>query len=149
MRTIDMPHEVKSPGWNNLVYINLLDDFLSSSHELLWAIDTNKKIILANQAYKRFVYEATGEYVRIDDPVLPHIEDINMSSKWDHFYDRALQGERFSVITNYLSSRRPVMIDTSFIPIVYSHHIMGTACIARNPKVKVQGDTLMDAVSPD
>jgi hypothetical protein len=61
MRTIDMPHEVKSAGWNHLVYGNLLDQFLSTNHELLWAIDTHKRIILANEAYTRFVYELTGE----------------------------------------------------------------------------------------
>lgn len=132
MRTIDMPHEVKSASWNHLVYGNLLDTFLSSSHELLWAIDTNKKIILANEAYKRFVFELTGERVKMDGPVLPVIDDAAMSAKWDSFYTRALHGEKFNIITNYLSLHEPVMIDTCFIPIVYSDHIMGTACIARN-----------------
>lgn len=134
MRTIDMPHEVKSASWNHLVYGNLLDTFLSTSHELLWAIDTNKKIILANEAYKRFVFELTGEHVKMDDPVLPQVNDLAMSAKWDNFYTRALHGEKFNIITSYLSNNEPVMIDTCFIPIVYSDHIMGTACIARNSK---------------
>ena len=136
MRTIDTPHEVKNASWNHLVYGNLLDAFLSSSHELLWAIDTNKRIILANEAFKRFVYELTGEYVKIDDPVLTNISDVKMTNKWDNLYSRALKGEQFSVITNYQSKYEPVMIDTNFIPIRYSDHIMGIACIARNSRVK-------------
>jgi hypothetical protein len=135
MRTIDMPHEVKSSSWNHLVYGNLLDQFLSTSHELLWAVDTNKKIILANEAFKRFIYEMTGEDIHIDDPALPQVNDREMAMRWDNFYTRALNGEKFNVITNYLSNRKPVMIDTSFIPIIYSDHVMGTACIARNSKV--------------
>jgi hypothetical protein len=142
MRTIDTPHEVKNASWNYLVYGNLLDAFLSHSHELLWAVDTNKKIILANEAYKRFVFELTGEHVKIDDPVLPHISDIAMTHKWDTLYTRALKGEKFNVITNYLSIHAPVMIDTSFIPIRYSDHILGTACIARNSGLKNE-ETLM------
>ena len=132
MRTIDLPHEVKSTSWNHLVYGNLLESFLSDGHELLWAIDTNKKIILANEAYKRFVFEMTGVRVKIDDPVLPELTDPKMSQKWDNLYTRALKGEKFKVITNYISETEPVLIDTCFIPIIYSDHIMGTACIARN-----------------
>jgi len=131
-----MPHEVKSASWNHLVYGNLLDTFLSSSHELLWAMDTNKKIILANEAYKQFVYELTGERVKIDGPALPKVEDRIMIQKWDELYTRALNGEKFNVITGYLSIYEPVMIDTCFIPIRYSDHIMGIACIARNSSGK-------------
>ena len=134
MRTRDLPHEVKNSNWNQLVYGNLLEAFMSNSQEMLWAIDTNKKIILANEAYKRFVYELTGEHVKINDPVLPQVNDAAMTSRWDNFYNRALKGEKFNIITSYLSNRRPAMIDTSFIPLVFSDHIMGTACIARNPK---------------
>lgn len=142
MRTSDTPHEVKSASWNHLVYRNLLDTFLSTNHELLWAIDTNKRIILANEAYKRFVYEQTGERLKIDDPVLPEMNDKEMSKKWDSFYTRALHGEKFNIITNYLSNHEPVMIDTCFMPIVYSDHIMGMACIARNSGKRGSGYSL-------
>ena len=134
MRTRDLPHEVKNSTWNQLVYGNMLDAFISNSQELLWAIDTNKRIILANEAYKQFVFELTGEQVKINDPVLPQTSDTVMKSRWDNFYTRALKGEKFNIITNYLSNRKPAIIDTSFIPLVFSDHIMGTACIARNPK---------------
>jgi hypothetical protein len=134
MRTRDLPHEVKNSNWNQLVYGNLLEAFMSNSQEMLWAVDTNKKIILANEAYKRFVYELTGEQVKINDPALPQVSDAAMASRWDNFYNRALKGEKFNIICNYLSNRKPAMIDTSFIPLVFSDHIMGTACIARNPK---------------
>jgi hypothetical protein len=138
MRTIDMPHEVKSASWNHLVYRNLLDTFMSSNHELLWAVDKSKRVILANGAYKSFVFELAGEEVKMDDPVLPQCSDIEMTEKWDHFYTRALQGEKFSVITNYLSKHGQAMIEACFMPICYSDHIMGAACIARTSGKKKQ-----------
>jgi hypothetical protein len=135
MRTTDVPHEVRHAGWNALVFKNLLDAFIIHSHELLWAIDSRKRIVLANEAYKRFAYQLTGQQVHIDDPVLPQLNDVEMTAKWDNFYTRALRGEKFNVITNYVSNFTPVMIDTSFIPICESDHIMGTACIARRSKI--------------
>ena len=135
MKITDVPHEVKHAGWNNLVFGNLLDAFIVHSHELLWAIDANKKIILANEAYKRFVYQLTGDHVKIDDPVVPDHSDLEMRDRWDLFYTRALRGEKFNVITNYISKDVPVMVDASFIPIMDHNHVMGTACIARKSKI--------------
>jgi hypothetical protein len=143
MRTIDMPHEVKNATWNHLVYGNLLDAFLSSSHELFWAVDTNKKVILANEAYKQFILQTTGEHLKIDDPVLSAVGDKEIADRWNGFYNRALQGERFSVITNCVALHQPVMIDASFIPLRYQDHVMGTACVARN-SARYKKESILD-----
>jgi hypothetical protein len=133
MMTFEMPIEAKTPNWNQLVLGNLPGTFTDSEFQLIWAIDSEKRIILANEAYKRFVYELTGEKVKINDHVLPKFSDDAMRARWDSFYTRALRGEKFNVITNYLLIGEPVMINASFIPIVESNNIMGTACVARNP----------------
>lgn len=134
MRTKEKPKEVKNATWNQLIYGNLLDTFLSNTNEMLWAIDTNKRIMMANEAYKRFVYELTGEHVKINDPVLPQVSDMALTSRWDYLYTRALKGEKFNAICSYFSGRRPSMLNTRFIPIVFSDQVMGSACIARNSK---------------
>ena len=130
-----MPLEAKTPDWDQLVLGNLPGTLTGTGTEspLIWAIDSDKKIILANDAYKRFVYELTGENVRINDPVLPKFSDAAMRARWDSFYTRALRGEKFNVVSNYLTIGEPIMINASFIPIVESNHIMGIACVARNP----------------
>ena len=135
MRITDIPHEVKHAGWNKLIFGNLLDAFIIHSSELLWAVDINKRIILANEAYKQFVFQLTGEHIHIDDPVVPVYSDTEMSTRWNQFYTRALSGEKFNVISNYLSKQVPVMVNASFIPIMDHDHVMGTACIARKSKL--------------
>ena len=132
MKTMNMPIEAAMANWDKLAFGTLPDSFKTHKHELIWVIDTRKKIILANGAYIRFVYELTGELIHIYDDVLPPMTDANMTAKWDNLYTRALRGEKFNVITNYMTTGEPVIIDTSFIPIIDSDHIMGTACVARN-----------------
>ena len=138
--------EAKTPGWNRLVLGNLPDTLDSSEHQLIWAIDSHKRITLANEAFKRFVYELTGEKVHMNDHVLPECSDGAMRARWDSFYTRALSGEKFNVICNYLSVAEPVMINASFIPIVESNNIMGTACVARNSGMTKNNESSLNGI---
>lgn len=108
MTILEMPLEAKTPDWDQLVLGNLSGTLTCTETALIWAIESDKRIILANDAYRRFVYELTGENVRLNDPVLPRFSDAAMRARWDSFYTRALRGEKFNVVSNYQIGRAHV-----------------------------------------
>jgi hypothetical protein len=134
METTTVKREPGHADWNYLVFGTLRHAFITSSHDLLWAIDRDKRVIMANEPFKRFVSEMTGTEIRIDDPIVPVINKSATANKWEVLYARALDGEKFSVITSYMTTYEPVLIDATFIPLTEGGKVMGAACIARNIK---------------
>jgi hypothetical protein len=131
MRTTESIHNIKDRKWDNIIMNTLPDSYVANSNDLLWAVDAQRKLIFANDAYLDFILKTTGRKIYVDDYSTSPDGNKAMSDKWDYFYSRALNGEQFHIITNFASQKSAMLVDANFIPLISDDHILGTACLAR------------------
>jgi hypothetical protein len=125
-------YHVSNKKWDDIVTETLSESYVSSSNDMLWAIDSHRKLVLANDAYLDFIYSMTGTRLHVDDDALtPDANNASMD-KWDYFYSRALTGEQFHIITAFASQKKSVLVDANFIPLTNGTETLGTICLARN-----------------
>lgn len=131
MLTKDSVYITKDRKWDNIIMNTLPESYVANSNDMLWAVDPERRLIFANDAYLDFILRTTGNAVRVDDYSLSPDGNQAMSDKWDYFYDRALNGEQFHIITNFASQQAAMLVDANFIPLISEDHVLGTACLAR------------------
>ncbi|MCW3126555.1 MAG: domain S-box-containing protein [Bacteroidetes bacterium] len=131
MQPTELTRNVKDPKWDNIVMGTLPDSYVASSNDLFWAVDAQRKLIFANEAYLDFIYQTTGTEVHVDDHSPSPDGNKAMTDKWDYFYNRTLQGEQFHIITNFAAQKTGMLVNANFVPLISDDHIMGAACLAR------------------
>ena len=108
-----------------------LDGLINSTHNLMWSIDREMKLITANHAYKHMVKTIFNIEVKSGDNVMLENSPKALFELWERRYQRALTGEFFET-EDYISEPDEVWTETSFNPIMENDLVIGVACYARD-----------------
>jgi len=107
---------------------------INSTNDLIWSVDKTFRLITANRAYITFTEMATGHNIKEGDAVFYDVY-VELNKRWKEYYNRALNGESFSVEENSfnpLAGRLEYGI-ISFNPMYDSQKkIFGVACHSKN-----------------
>ncbi len=116
---------------------------VNSSEDLIWSVDTDLRIITANKAFLSNLKQATGKDLQEGDYVQDDFFGEETNHKWKAYYDRALNGESFTVKEKYFSpSRNGIEYSVvSFSPMRNGQgQIFGSACYSKD----ITNDTLAE-----
>jgi len=76
---------------------NLQQALINGTQDMIWSVDTQLRIITANQSFIDIINAVTGKIVSEGDNALMLEFGEEQLIKWKQHYERALKGERFSV----------------------------------------------------
>ncbi|MEM6265084.1 MAG: response regulator [Bacteroidota bacterium] len=109
------------------LYRNVID----SCEDMIWVIDPQGKILMANRNFKEAVYESTGIEV-FDGQKIDGSPDLGGESPWKRYYERALGGESFSVEESMELEGEAAAIQATFFPVKQDGKITGVSVFARD-----------------
>lgn len=108
---------------------------INSTEDIVWSIDTELKIITANQSFLDGVKDQVGLDLKPGDHALKGVdESLEYRKTWESYYLRALNGESFRIETHEPTDESDInyWYETSFNPIYRDGKITGVACFARD-----------------
>jgi len=70
---------------------------INSIQDTIWSVDTQLRLITANQSFVERVKMGTGKIIKEGDDVLVKEFGKERLDKWQRYYKRALKGEQFEV----------------------------------------------------
>lgn len=114
---------------------NNQEALINSTNDFIWSIDTNLKIITLNDSLKKYVKKYLNKKIQEGDSILyRELGELNYQ-KWVRLYEKALQGNKFSIkdenfnsVTNKMEYR-----DISFNPIYnLERTLLGISCYSKN-----------------
>lgn len=118
---------------------NLKKQVLNSLKDAIWAIDTEYKLLLGNEAYYEQMYESTGRRKKLGESVLQdqlrEDEDNRRRMMWKSAYDKALKGSSNRIVVSYSMNGEPRFFQADLNPIKAASEkeedIIGVACFSR------------------
>jgi PAS domain S-box-containing protein len=108
-----------------------LEAIFNNTTDSIWSIDKDLKIISLNQIFKRSFFEAYGVELQPGFSIIDKIPGY-MNELWKSRFEKALNGERFSVIDKFEFEGLPNYVETSFNPILVGEEIIGLSCFGRD-----------------
>jgi len=110
---------------------NNLSALINNTHDLMWSVDTDLKLITCNDAFNKVIEMMSGKPLVKGEDILSTQFTPEQVERYKIFYQRALSGETFTIIDHF---EGPVQIWTeiSFYPIRQEGAVIGTACFSRN-----------------
>ncbi len=123
-----------------------MEAMLDNSDALIWAIDTEGRLLSANRAFQNAQRHATGRALEIGESVLSPDDPEELRIPWVAWYARARAGERFT-------STRAVEVDGS---IVHTEHrfspildtdgcVVGVTVLANHVTARIQAEDALRA----
>ena len=119
------------------------DILINFTDDLLWSVNNDLKLITANNAFIKDLYEWTGITVKPgDDLLMQAVFSMELLAFWELNYKRALAGESFKeeIYAPAFNNRKACWTETSFNPIQKAGIIVAVACSARNITEKKLAD---------
>jgi len=104
---------------------------IDNTDNMIWSIDRQGNIIMANEVFKKAVYNKHG--INIKEGVNIYNEKFKAShvAKWSLYFERCLSGESFSIEDKYEVPGVELYLQTSFHPILNSdNEIIGVNCMS-------------------
>lgn len=131
---------------------NLPDLFLKESNDLIWMINSDFKLMYANNAYLALMKQVTGKEKKLHESVLVEGFGEGYIEKWTTYYEKALKGEHFEIEEHYA---HPATSEIQYGQIVFNPvrneegQVVAVACqsrdITRIVKQRSEAHQLMDA----
>jgi diguanylate cyclase (GGDEF)-like protein/PAS domain S-box-containing protein len=94
-----------------------LQALIENSDGSIWSVDAEYRLIIGNALYHRNVSAAIGRKLLEGENVLAFDLSQDALNEWQGYYDRALQGEKFSVETQTRFEPYPLDMEYHFNPI--------------------------------
>ena len=105
---------------------------LESTKNLIWSIDTNFKIITANNHFRDFFRRYYRKEISVGDNILRKLPEPD-HSKWKSLYEKAIKGEQFSKEEYYQKDDINTFYEDTIYPILDNQqHITGITVISTN-----------------
>ncbi len=104
---------------------------IENTTESIWSLDKNYKITVLNTNFYRYFNLAFNHQLILGDKVLDYLPD-SLRLIWKERFDKAIQGERYSVIDEFNSDNEPQYIETSFNPVIFNDKIEGISCFTKD-----------------
>lgn len=118
---------------------NNLHALINNTLDLVWSVNLNFLLITFNQAFSDAVHSMSGKTPVSETNVLDLGFSEKINARYKNFYDRAFQGELFTITEHYT---QPVEIysEISFYPIREKDKVIGTACFSRDITQKMKAE---------
>ena len=100
---------------------------IENTTESIWSVDKNYRITVINSILMRDFNIAFNHQLKIGDRVIDYVPN-SLKSIWKERYDRALNGERFTIIDTYDYEGLPQFVETAFNPVIVDGKVEGAAC---------------------
>jgi PAS domain S-box-containing protein len=114
-----------------------LKAILDISTDVIWAIDVDKRLIVSNKQFIDKIKQISGIELQPGDyAILPEL-GIEMIKEWEGLYNRALQGEKFTIEKKHYLSKSEDYTVVSFNPFYEDGNVAGVACCAKE-KIALQ-----------
>ena len=118
---------------------NLQKHVLNSTADLIWAIDRDYKLLLANEAYYQMMTNRAGEPISIGENVLQERGERDRRrqrlGEWKKWYDMALNGTHNLATIAIKDVDAEYLYEVTFEPVISEsgkNGIIGVACFARD-----------------
>lgn len=108
---------------------------INSTHDLIWSVSKDLKLIAANQAFINSLIVSTGTVFKPGDEMLQQdIFPADQLSFWKGLYEQALTGEFFTkeIFVPATHNRAAFWLEINFSPVYNEKDITGLACYARD-----------------
>ncbi len=108
---------------------------INATKDLIWSVDSNLRIITANNAYRDMMKMVTDVPIKEGDSVMIDAFGEEMVLRWKAYYNRALGGESFTVRENMYDPFRQEMIYSliSLTPMYNDEgELIGIACYSKD-----------------
>lgn len=112
--------------------VNKRNALINSIKEALWSIDSNFTLVDANDTFYYLYSKLTKHDVKLGHSIIfrERPDDVN-AEKWIQRYQRALNGETYSV-ESFIPIDNIGWVEITFNPIIEDNSITGVACFSRN-----------------
>lgn len=111
-----------------------LDALINTTSDIIWSLDTDLKIITANKAFKNNLLLLTKHEVKEGEHLPGGISDSQLEH-WNHLYERAFSGERFTSEEKLVLDNEtdPGYFLVTFSPIKNKDNkVVGIACFGKD-----------------
>jgi PAS domain S-box-containing protein len=110
---------------------NNLKALINNTHDLLWSVDRDFKLITSNEAFDKMVKAMSGKTVEKGSGILARGFSKEQQNRFRKYYERAFSGESFTEI-EYADSPDDFVSEISFYPIYNGDTVIGAACFSRD-----------------
>ena len=114
---------------------NNLESLINNTYDLIWSIDRDKNYVSLNKAFKswiRHVYHTEpGKGLPANSPEIYPVEIVD---EWNLNYERALNGETFTMDYREINpaTGKEIYFEVAFNPIKLEGRIIGVGCFAHD-----------------
>lgn len=113
-----------------------LEALINNTEDQIWSVDKEMRYVYMNRAYRSLISQLTGTEPKDGDytNLHPGFSESEVE-KWNQYYNRALAGERYTIITESRDpfSQKNHSFEVSFNPIYkIKGDITGVGCFARD-----------------
>lgn len=95
-----------------------LSALIENTDTSIWSVDSSYCLILGNSQFHRNMTRTLGKPFQKGDSVFPLILPDSVRREWKEYYDRALDGERFTIETWRHYGENPAFMEYRLNPIV-------------------------------
>lgn len=131
----DISEKKKDEQAKKLEYNNL-KALIDNTHDFMWSIDSDFKLMSSNKAFNDIVKFMTGRVLEKGSDSLSTGFSAQQIERYKGYYERAFLGETFVVEEHALETSSSTPYDfwteISFNPILHDGQVVGTACFSRN-----------------
>jgi PAS domain S-box-containing protein len=115
-----------------------LEALIENNDDVIWSLDKEYRLLTFNSGFKRIFEKIFGLNVSHYYKVLStDFFNEKLYEKWKSYYDRALQGERFTVSFSPLK-KMDLVYEFAFNPIFDNKKIIGVSIFGRNVTERVK-----------
>lgn len=116
---------------------NSLEALINNTEDPIWSVDKQTRYVYMNRPYRNHIAYFTGVEPREGDyTYLHHSYGQDVIEQWKHYYNRALAGEQYIIISQNADplTGQVQSFEVSFNPIYNKteNDITGVGCFARN-----------------
>jgi len=113
-----------------------LEALINNTEDQIWSVDKEMRYVYMNRAYRHMITHLTGTEPKNGDhtDLHPGFTD-NEVETWKQYYSRALEGERYTVVTESIDppTQKKHSFEISFNPIYkIKGDVTGVGCFARD-----------------
>jgi PAS domain S-box-containing protein len=106
---------------------------LDSSHETIWALDKEYVLLTANNHFLNTMKEIGDWDLRPGDSLIYNTPlPQKFINEWKAYYDRAFEGENFSIIRKVTLMQKPGFIEVHFKPIYKDGSLVALGCYSKD-----------------
>lgn len=104
---------------------------IENTLDSIWSVNPNYELKTMNSVFKTEFSATFNCNLQLGDRVIDYLPEP-LHSTWKERYDRALDGEHFTIIDTFEFGESPLYIEISYNPVKISNEIVGVACFTKN-----------------